>query len=123
MPANPKLMTLHDRAIASVEKRIKETETRAAAYDRAGRNIAAQAARISARELRQMRAKLRDWGRRRRDAKASASRCPPQGGGSSGSPLPESASRAFVLVACPHTITPVAGSARTPAARERDPSI
>ena len=60
MPAYPKLMTIHDRAIASVEKRIKETETRATAYDRAGRNIAAQAARISARELRQMRAKLRD---------------------------------------------------------------
>ena len=61
MPAYPKLMTIHDRAIASVEKRIKETETRATAYDRAGRNIAAQAARISARELRQRRAKLRDW--------------------------------------------------------------
>ena len=41
MPANPKLMAIHDRAIASVEKRIRETETRATAYDRAGRNIAA----------------------------------------------------------------------------------
>ena len=60
MPAHPKPMTIHDRAIASVEKRIKETETRATAYDRAGRSIAAQAARISVRELRQRRAKLRD---------------------------------------------------------------
>ena len=38
MPACLKLMTIHDRALASVDKRIKETETRAAAYDQAGLN-------------------------------------------------------------------------------------
>ena len=60
MQAYPKLMTIHDRAIAAVEKRIEEAETRATIYDRAGQDIAAQAARLSARELRQTRAKLRD---------------------------------------------------------------
>ena len=46
-----------------------------------------------------------------------------------GNPLPcgeagqPSAAEVSLLVACPHTITPVAGSARTPAVRERAPSI